>query len=82
MKEEEMTQLRLETAKQTKLAEVTQKKLRHIKDQKADVEEQRETLMAQIAALEKGMFGFFFNTSKTHNFSLQFFLLYILNIAW
>uniref|UniRef100_A0A3Q4AT91 Cilia- and flagella-associated protein 58 central coiled coil domain-containing protein n=1 Tax=Mola mola TaxID=94237 RepID=A0A3Q4AT91_MOLML len=55
MKEEEMTQMRLETAKQTKLAEVTQKKLRHIKDQKADVEEQRETLMAQIAALEKDL---------------------------
>ncbi len=54
MREEEVNQMRQEITKQTKTREAIQKKLHHMEDQKADVDVQRETLKAQIAALEKG----------------------------
>ena len=46
--------MRQEMAKQTKMRETIQKKFHQMEDQKSDVEVQRETLRAQIAALEKG----------------------------
>lgn len=46
--------MRQEIAKQTKMREAIQKKFHQMEDQKADVDVQRETLKAQIAALEKG----------------------------
>lgn len=55
MREEEVSQMRQEIAKQTKMREAIQKKLHQMEDQKADVDVQKETLKAQIAGLEKGM---------------------------
>lgn len=46
--------MRQEMAKQKKMRETIQKKFHQMEDQKSDVEVQRETLRAQIAALEKG----------------------------
>lgn len=54
MREEEVSQMRQEIAKQTKMREAIQKKFHLMEEQKADVDVQRETLKAQIAGLEKG----------------------------
>lgn len=54
MREEEVSQMRQEIAKQTKMREAIQKKFHQMEEQKADVDVQRETLKAQIAGLEKG----------------------------
>lgn len=64
MREEEVSQLRQEVAKQTKMREAIQKKFHQIEDQKADVDVQRETLKAQIAGLEKGK-GAYLMTHET-----------------
>ncbi|XP_013883448.1 cilia- and flagella-associated protein 58 [Austrofundulus limnaeus] len=52
---EEVSQLRQEVSKQTKMRETTQKKFHQMEDQKAEVEVQKETLKAQISALEKDL---------------------------
>lgn len=54
MREEEVSQMRQEIAKQTKTREAIQKKFHQMEEQKADVDVQRETLKAQITGLEKG----------------------------
>lgn len=54
MREEEVSQMRQEVTKQTKVREVIQKKFHQMEEQKADVDVQKETLKAQIAGLEKG----------------------------
>uniref|UniRef100_A0A3P8T3Q4 Cilia and flagella associated protein 58 n=1 Tax=Amphiprion percula TaxID=161767 RepID=A0A3P8T3Q4_AMPPE len=53
MREEEVSQMRQEVAKQIKMREVIQKKFHQMEDQKADVDVHRETLKAQITAVEK-----------------------------
>uniref|UniRef100_A0A3B5A651 Cilia and flagella associated protein 58 n=1 Tax=Stegastes partitus TaxID=144197 RepID=A0A3B5A651_9TELE len=53
MREEEVSQMRQEVAKQIKMREAIQKKFHQVEDQKADVDVHRETLKAQITALEK-----------------------------
>ncbi|XP_026787942.2 cilia- and flagella-associated protein 58 [Pangasianodon hypophthalmus] len=50
---EEVSQMKQEIAKLTKIREATQKKLRLIEDQKLEVEQQRDTLKNQITGLEK-----------------------------
>ncbi|XP_029375725.1 cilia- and flagella-associated protein 58 [Echeneis naucrates] len=55
MREEEVTHMRQEIAKQTKMREVIHKKFHHLEDQKADSDVQRETLSAKIAGLEKDL---------------------------
>ncbi|MEQ2253980.1 hypothetical protein ILYODFUR_038189, partial [Ilyodon furcidens] len=55
IREEELSQMRQEVAKQTKMREGIQKKLHQMEDQKAELDVQRETLKAQIAGLEKGL---------------------------
>ncbi|KAM7374887.1 hypothetical protein PAMP_007521 [Pampus punctatissimus] len=55
MREEEVSQMRQEIAKQTKMREAIQKKFHQMEDQKADVDVQKETLKAQIAGLEKDL---------------------------
>lgn len=54
MREEEVSQMRQEIIKQTKTREGIQKKFHQMEEQKADVDVQKETLKAQITALEKG----------------------------
>ncbi|XP_060754267.1 cilia- and flagella-associated protein 58 [Neoarius graeffei] len=55
MEREEVSQMKQEVAKLTKIREVTQKKLRLMEDQKLEVEQQRDTLKNQITGLEKEM---------------------------
>ncbi|XP_023121554.1 cilia- and flagella-associated protein 58 [Amphiprion ocellaris] len=55
MREEEVSQMRQEVAKQIKMREVIQKKFHQMEDQKADVDVHRETLKAQITAVEKDL---------------------------
>ena len=43
-----------ETARLNKMRETIQRKLRNVEDQKADVEQQKETLKSQIIGLERG----------------------------
>lgn len=54
MREEDLSQMKHEAAKQTRLKETNQRKLRQMEEQKADMETQKEMLKAQISALEKG----------------------------
>ncbi|KAI2668220.1 Cilia- and flagella-associated protein 58 [Labeo rohita] len=54
MKEEEVTQLKQEIAKLTKMREGVQRRLRQMEEQKVEVENQRETLKNQITGLERG----------------------------
>lgn len=53
MKEEEVTHMRHEISKLTKMREGTQRKLRQIEDQKLDVEQLRDMLKNQITGLER-----------------------------
>ncbi|KAI1886815.1 hypothetical protein AGOR_G00199690 [Albula goreensis] len=53
MKEEEVSQMRQEISKLTKMREATQRKFRQTEDQKVEVEQQRDTLKNQIAGLER-----------------------------
>ena len=53
-KEDEVTQMKGETARLNKMRETIQRKLRNVEDQKADVEQQKETLKSQIIGLERG----------------------------
>ncbi|XP_041123784.1 cilia- and flagella-associated protein 58 [Polyodon spathula] len=53
MKEEEVTHMRHEIAKLTKMREGTQRRLRQIEDQKLDVEQLRDMLKNQITGLER-----------------------------
>ncbi|XP_063056102.1 cilia- and flagella-associated protein 58 [Engraulis encrasicolus] len=53
MKEEEVTQMRTEISKLTKVREATQRRLRQTEEQKLDVEQQRDMLKNQITGLEK-----------------------------
>ncbi|XP_033886631.1 cilia- and flagella-associated protein 58 [Acipenser ruthenus] len=53
MKEEEVTHMRHEISKLTKMRESTQRKLRQIEDQKLDVEQLRDMLKNQITGLER-----------------------------
>ncbi|XP_053471025.1 cilia- and flagella-associated protein 58 isoform X2 [Ictalurus furcatus] len=55
MVREEVSQMKQETVKLTKIREATQKKLRLMEVQKLEVEEQRDTLKNQIGGLEKEM---------------------------
>lgn len=57
--------MRQEVAKQTKMREAIQKKFHHMEEQKAEVDQQRETLKAQIAGLEKGLSVFDIRTDET-----------------
>ena len=52
-----MTQIKGETARLNKMRETIQRKLRNVEDQKADVEQQKETLKSQIIGLERGNCG-------------------------
>lgn len=54
MREEDLSQMKHEAAKQTRLKETNQRKLRLMEEQKADMETQKEMLKAHISALEKG----------------------------
>lgn len=54
MREEDLSQMKHEAAKQTRLKETNQRKLRQMEEQKADMEIQKEMLRAHISALEKG----------------------------
>lgn len=54
MREEDLSQMKHEAAKQTRLKETNQRKLRQMEEQKADMETQKEMLKAHISALEKG----------------------------
>ncbi|XP_008330704.1 cilia- and flagella-associated protein 58 [Cynoglossus semilaevis] len=54
-REEEVTQMRQEIAKQMKMREIIQKKFNQMEDQKSEVDVQRETLKAQIVGLEKDL---------------------------
>lgn len=66
VREEEVSQMRQDITKQTKMREVIQKKLHQMEDQKADVDVQREILKAQIAGVEKGT-GCVFYVSATRD---------------
>ncbi|ROL46490.1 Cilia- and flagella-associated protein 58 [Anabarilius grahami] len=65
MKEEEVTQLKQEIAKLTKMREGVQRRLRQMQEQKVEVENQRETLRNQIIGLERG------KNTHTHTLSCQ-----------
>ncbi|KAM4702756.1 cilia- and flagella-associated protein 58 [Rhinophrynus dorsalis] len=52
-KEEEVSQMRQDISKLSKLRESIQKKLRQMEEQKIEVEQQRETLKNQITGLER-----------------------------
>ncbi|PNJ87204.1 CFAP58 isoform 2, partial [Pongo abelii] len=52
-KEEEVHQMRLDIGKLNKIREQIHKKLHHTEDQKAEVEEHKETLKNQIVGLER-----------------------------
>ena len=56
-KEDEVTQMKGETARLNKMRETIQRKLRNVEDQKADVEQQKETLKSQIIGLERGRYS-------------------------
>lgn len=60
-KEEEVSVMRQEIGKLSKLREAIQRKYRLLEDQKIDVEHQRETLKNQITGLERGL-----DTAKRH----------------
>lgn len=53
-KEEEVHQMRLDIGKLNKIREQIHKKLHLIEDQKAEVEQHKETLKNQILGLERG----------------------------
>lgn len=53
-KEEEVHQMRLDIGKLNKIREQIHKKLHQIEDQKAEVEQHKETLKNQILGLERG----------------------------
>ncbi|XP_016415927.1 cilia- and flagella-associated protein 58-like [Sinocyclocheilus rhinocerous] len=55
MKEEEVTQLKQEITKLTKMREGVQRRLRQMEEQKVEVENQRETLKNQITGLDREM---------------------------
>jgi hypothetical protein len=55
-KEDDVGALKTETQRLNKMRETIQRKLRSVEDQKADTEQQRETLRGQINALERGTF--------------------------
>ncbi|XP_028322431.1 cilia- and flagella-associated protein 58 [Gouania willdenowi] len=55
LREDEVTQMRLEISKQIKMREAIQKKFHQVEEQKCDVDVQRETLKAQISGVEKDL---------------------------
>ena len=63
-KEDEVTQMKGETARLNKMRETIQRKLRNVEDQKADVEQQKETLKSQIIGLERGRCSNNYNIAK------------------
>lgn len=54
MREEDLSQIKQEAAKQTRMKEANQRKIRQMEEQKAEVDTQKEMLKAQISVLEKG----------------------------
>lgn len=54
MREDEVTQMRHEISKLSKVREVIQKKLRIAEEQKVEAEYERDTLKNQISGLERG----------------------------
>ncbi|KAK7161348.1 hypothetical protein R3I94_004128 [Phoxinus phoxinus] len=55
IKEEEVTQLKQEISKLTKMREVVQRRFQQMQEQKVEVENQRETLRNQIIGLDREM---------------------------
>ena len=53
-KEEEISSLKNDTIRLSKMRETIQRKLRSVEDNKSDIEQQKETLKSQIVALERG----------------------------
>lgn len=53
-KEDEISNMKHDTIRLTKMRETIQRKLRSTEDQKAEVEQQKEILKSQIGGLEKG----------------------------
>uniref|UniRef100_A0A8C6P3P9 Cilia and flagella associated protein 58 n=1 Tax=Nothobranchius furzeri TaxID=105023 RepID=A0A8C6P3P9_NOTFU len=58
VREEEVSLMHQEVAKQTKMRKVLQKKLHQVEDQKAEADVQKERLKAHTAALEKDLESF------------------------
>lgn len=54
MREEDLSQIKQEAAKQTRMKEANQRKIRQMEEQKAEIDTQKEMLKAQISVLEKG----------------------------
>lgn len=54
MREEDLSQIKQEAAKQTRMKEANQRKIRQMEEQKAEMDTQKEMLKAQISVLEKG----------------------------
>ena len=53
-KEDDLNALKTETQRQNKTREAIQRRLRNVEENKADIEQQRETLKGQITGLERG----------------------------
>ena len=53
-KEDDLNALKSETQRQNKTRETIQRRLRTVEENKADIEQQRETLKGQITGLERG----------------------------
>ena len=55
MKEEEVSNLKQELGKLTKIRENLQRRLRNVEESKAEVERSRDTLKQTITSLERGL---------------------------
>lgn len=55
-REDEITQMKQETTRLTKLREAIQRRLQVVEENKAEVEAQKETLRGQISGLERGTY--------------------------